>query len=99
MRLFFVFFFEVRKMIDFGALWAGAGGGGRGSSKLQILQTLTKDLARPAPPWGVRRITEGLRPLPPAPKLEDPMIGRFDDSMDGELLTICLPLEVRGHAF
>ena len=28
-------------------------------------------------------ISEGLRPLPPAPRLEDPMIGRFDDSMDG----------------
>ena len=31
----------------------------------------------------VYRLSEGLRPLPPAPKLEDPMIGRFDDSMDG----------------
>ena len=40
-----------------------------------------------------------LRPLPPAPKLEDPMVGRFEDSIDGYLLTICLPLEVRGHAF
>ena len=28
-------------------------------------------------------ISKGLRPLPPAPKLEDPMIGRFEDSMDG----------------
>ena len=27
-------------------------------------------------------ISEGLRPLPPAPNLEDSMIGRFDDSMD-----------------
>ena len=27
-------------------------------------------------------LSEGLRPLPPAPKLEDPMIGRFDDPMD-----------------
>ena len=44
-------------------------------------------------------ISEGFRPLPPAPKLEDPMIGRFENSMDGWLLTICLPLEVRGHAF
>ena len=26
---------------------------------------------------------EGLRPVPPAPKLEDAMVGRFDDSMDG----------------
>ena len=28
-------------------------------------------------------ISEGLRPLPPAPKLEDPMIGGLDDSMNG----------------
>ena len=28
-------------------------------------------------------IYEGRRPLPPAPKLEDPMRGRFEDSMDG----------------
>ena len=35
---FFMIFFEVRKFIDFGALWAGAGGRGRGSSKLQILR-------------------------------------------------------------
>ena len=28
-------------------------------------------------------ISEGLRPLPPAPRLEDPMMGRFDDAMDG----------------
>ena len=27
-------------------------------------------------------ISEGLRPLPPAPNLEDSMIRRFDDSMD-----------------
>ena len=34
----FMIFAEVRKFIDFGALWAGAGGRGRGSSKLQILR-------------------------------------------------------------
>ena len=28
-------------------------------------------------------IYEELRPLPPAPRLEDPMAGRIDDSMDG----------------
>ena len=28
-------------------------------------------------------LSEGHSPLPPAPKLEDPMIGRFEDSMDG----------------
>ena len=28
-------------------------------------------------------LSEGLRPLPPAPRLEDLMIGRLDDSMDG----------------
>ena len=55
MRLFFVFF-EVRKSIDFGALWAGAGGGGRGSSKLQILQILQKVSSTPCSPEGVRRI-------------------------------------------
>ena len=53
---FFFVFFRGQKQHYFGALWAGAGGGGRGSSKLQILQILTKDSARPAPPWGVRRI-------------------------------------------
>ena len=35
---FFLIIFEVKKNIDFGALWAGAGGRGRGSSKLQILR-------------------------------------------------------------
>ena len=34
--------------------------------------------------WHVQNIiSEGLRPLPPAPKLEDPMIGRLKNSMDG----------------
>ena len=35
---FFLIFVEVKQIIDFGALWAGAGGRGRGSSKLQILR-------------------------------------------------------------
>ena len=36
--IFFWIFFEVNKLIDFGELWAGAGGRGRGSSKLEILR-------------------------------------------------------------
>jgi len=65
-------FFRGQKNIDFGALWAGAGGGGRGSSKLQILQILTKDLARPAPPSGVRRM-KGFAPCrrPPNSGFDD----------------------------
>ena len=34
----FHIFVDVRKFIDFGALWAGAGGRGRGPCKLQILR-------------------------------------------------------------
>ena len=36
-------------MMDFGRLWAGAGGRGGGLLKLQILQILTKDPTRHAP--------------------------------------------------
>ena len=45
-------FSEVRKGIDFGALWAGGGGGGRGSSKLQILQILQNLSSTPCSPFG-----------------------------------------------
>ena len=45
-------FCEVRKMIDFWRLWAGAGGRGRGLPKLQILQILETGPTRPAPPEG-----------------------------------------------
>ena len=80
-------FFEVRKSIDFRRLLSkfgeGPAAGGGACLKLQILQILKTDPARPAPLSGVRRISEGLRPLPTAPRLEDPMIRRFDDSMDG----------------
>ena len=52
--------FEVKKVIDFGALWAGAGGRGRGSSASDS-EILTKDSARPAPPEGGAANIYGLR--------------------------------------
>ena len=56
----------------------------RGLPEASDSEILTKGPARPAPPkGGAANIYEGLRPLPPAPRLEDPMMGRFDDSMDG----------------
>ena len=58
----FSFFFEVRKNIDFGALWAGAGGGGRGSSKLQFCRFCKKCSARPAPLKGCGEYIEGFPP-------------------------------------
>ena len=71
--------------MDLGELWSGAAVMGRGLPEFSDSEILTKDLARPAPPKGgaANILSEGLRPLPPAPRLEDPMIGRFDDSMDG----------------
>ena len=62
-------FSEVRKKMDFGRLWAGAGGRGGGCLKLQILQILQKIQHAMLPLKGVRRIYSGLRPLPPAPLL------------------------------
>ena len=85
--ILFRLFCEVRKVITFEAFWAGAGGRGRGLPEPSDSEILTKDPARPAPPeGGAANIYEGLRPLPPAPKdlkVEDPMIGRFEDPMDG----------------
>ena len=57
-----------RFLITFEQVFAGAGGGGRGSSKLQILQILQKSIQHALLPWrGAANISEGLRPLPPAP--------------------------------
>ena len=54
-------FSEVRKKMDFGRLWAGAGGRGGGCLKLQILQILQKIQHAMLPLKGVRRIWR-LRP-------------------------------------
>ena len=49
-------FCEVTNRTDFGALWAGAGGRGRGLPEASESESLTTYPARPAPPSGVRRI-------------------------------------------
>ena len=50
--IFFRVFCEVRKLIDLGKLWAGAGGRGRGLPEPSDSEILTKDSTRPAPPEG-----------------------------------------------
>ena len=70
--ILFPLFCEVRKLIDFGRHWAGAGGGGRGLPEHSDSEILTNDSARPAPPEG-GAANEGLRPLLPAPNLDDSM--------------------------
>ena len=52
---------EARKMMTFVSFLGGAGGRGGACLSLQNLQNLHPDLARPAPPAGVRRILR-LRP-------------------------------------
>ena len=60
----------------------GPAAGGGAPLSFRFCRFCKKCPARPAPLKGCGE-SEGLRPLPPAPRLEDPMIGRFDDSMDG----------------
>ena len=60
-------FCEVRKMMTFGRLLLGAGGRGWGLPKLKILQILTKDSTRHAPPEGGAANLKA-SPLPPAPE-------------------------------
>ena len=53
-------------MSDFGELWAGAGGGGRGLPESSDSEILVLGPTRSAPLKGCGE-SEGLRPLPPAP--------------------------------
>ena len=53
--------------MDFGRLWAGAGGRGWGLLEAEILQILTKDPTRHAPPEGGAANLKASS-LPPAPE-------------------------------
>ena len=64
-------FCEVRKKIDFGRLWAGAGGRGGGCLKLQILQILQKIQHAMLPLKGVRRILRASTPAAGPSKLTE----------------------------
>ena len=71
-----------RFLITFEQVFEGPAAGGGAPLSFRFCRFCKTCSARPAPLKGCGE-SDGLRPLPPAPKLEDPMIGRFEDSMDG----------------
>ena len=79
---FFSCFLRGQKILILEHFGQGPAAGGGAPLSFRFCRFCKKCPARPAPLKGCGEY-EGLRPLPPAPKLEDPMIGRFDDSMDG----------------